>query len=415
MKKFFKFFAIAVLIIVTGIFSYAYISFNYYDPGDPEVNVDEAKLAYFQDTWGDCKNAFLEQAQKLKENFDSVEIFSIPIESNTDYDLTIDFCYIPPGDTATKLMVINSGIHGIEGYTGSAIQQMLLAEFLEPEMTSELGILFIHGMNAWGFKNKRRFSENNVDLNRNYSINRDLFKTKNDGFVALYDMLTPKGELNMNSIKNRFFIVTAIIKIIQEGLPALTQAFAQGQYQYPEGIYFGGKNFEQQVDIISKVYKEKTAAFETVLTLDLHTGFGERGILHLFPNPVEDPQLKQKIEAVFAGNKIDWPEESSNFYTISGQFGDFVGELLPDKTCIAMPLEFGTLNSSKIMGSIHSAFIPITENQGYHYGYKSEKDSIKAKEGLYDMFYPRSEKWRTNVINLSLEMFESVMENYSNL
>ena len=45
-------------------------------------------------------------------------------------------------------------------------------------------------------------SENNVDLNRNYSLDASLFSTKNDGFVALYDMLTPKGELNMKKNKS---------------------------------------------------------------------------------------------------------------------------------------------------------------------------------------------------------------------
>ncbi|MDX1286453.1 MAG: DUF2817 domain-containing protein, partial [Draconibacterium sp.] len=196
---------------------------------------------------------------------------------------------------------------------------------------------------------------------------------------------------------------------------ALTQAFAQGQYQYPEGLYFGGNDFEQCVELISKVYIDKSAEYETVLTIDLHTGFGERGLLHLFPNPMDDPDIRQKMELIFDGHKIDWPDESEDFYIVSGQFVEFVGDLLPGKTCVPMVMEFGTLNSSKTMGSIKSAHIPIVENQGFHYGYKTKKDSIKAKEGLYQMFYPRSEKWRTNVINLSRDMFELVMENYQKL
>ena len=65
------------------------------------------------------------------------------------------------------------------------------------------------------------------------------------------------------------------------------------------------------------------------------------------------------------------------------------------------------------MGSIKSAHIPIVENQGFHYGYKAEKDSIKAVEGLYDMFYPRSEKWRTNAIIVGKEIISSAIKNYA--
>lgn len=414
MKKFLKITATVIVLIVVGVLSYTYVSLNFYSPEDPDVTIEPAKLVYFQETYDECRDAFRKQAEDLKTKFDSVEFFSVPIVSKTDNDLTIDFCYIPAKDTTLKLMVINSGIHGIEGFVGSAVQQMLMAEFLEPEMTSDIGILIVHGMNAWGFKNERRFSENNVDLNRNYSLDASLFSTKNDGFVALYDMLTPKGALNMNSLQNKFFLITAVKQIAEKGMPALLQAFAQGQYQFPEGIYFGGKGFEQQVGIMSTILKDKSEAYETVFSIDLHTGFGERGKLHLFPNPVDDLEIREKMETIFDGHQIDWGD-SDNFYTVSGQFVEFLSALLPEKTCIPMVMEFGTLNTSTTLGAVKSAHISIVENQGAHYGYKTEKDNEKSKAGYYEMFYPPSEKWRTNAITVSREMMESVMKNFRDL
>jgi len=414
MKKFLKIAGLAILVLVVGILAYTYLSFNYYSPADPEVEVDKTKLEFYHESWYECRDAFRARATEMKTQFDSVEIFSIPVQSKTDDDLTIDFCYIPASDTTKKLIVITSGTHGIEGFVGSAVQEMLMTEFFKPEMFSEVGLLIVHGMNAWGFKNERRFTENNVDLNRNYSLGKTLFETKNDGFVALYDMLTPKGELNMNSIENRFFMLKAMKQIAQKGMPALLQAFAQGQYQFNEGIYFGGYQWEQQVAIMSGVITEKAAPYQTILNLDLHTGFGERGQLHLFPNPVEDPALRKKMEAVFDGHQIDWGD-SDDFYTVSGQFVEFVGKLLPGKMSIPMVLEFGTLNTSSTVGAVKSAHISIAENQGFHYGYKTEKDKEKAKAGYYEMFYPPSEKWRSNALTISLEMMEDVMENFEEL
>ncbi|WP_372650970.1 M14 family metallopeptidase [Draconibacterium sp.] len=414
MKKFLKVAGIALAVLVVFVLGYAYVSFNSYSPTDPDVTVNKTKLAYYQNSWEDCRAAFRAQANSMKTRFDSVVIFSRSVESESDTGLTIDFCYIPASDTTEKLVMICSGTHGIEGFVGSAVQQQLMSEFFKPEMLKNTGILLVHGLNAWGFKNQRRFTENNVDLNRNYSTNPSLFETKNDGFVALYDMLTPKGKLNMNSLGNKFFLVTAVNQIARKGMPALLQAFAQGQYEFQEGIYFGGHDFEQQVAIMSEVLSDIAAPYSTLLNLDLHTGFGERGELHLFPNPIDDPELKAKTERVFKGYPINWGD-SDNFYTVSGQFVEYIGDLLPDKTSIPMLLEFGTLNTSSTIGAVKSAHISIAENQGAHYGYKSEKDSLKALAGYYEMFYPPSEKWRSNALTVSREMMEDIWENFAEL
>lgn len=414
MKRFLKIAGIVLAVLLVAALAYSYSSFNYYAPEDPDLDPDPKALQYFEDSWEECRDAFRSQAEQLGTRFDSLALFSVPLKSYTDDDLTIDFCYIPAIDTTQKLVVMISGTHGIEGYVGSAVQQMLMAEVFKPEMFERTGLLLVHGLNAWGFKHQRRFTENNVDLNRNFSVDRSLFETKNDGFVALYDMLTPAKEVNMSSIPNRFFLLKAISQIAKKGMPALLQAFAQGQYQFPEGIYFGGNDFEQQVPIMTTVLNEISEAYPTVLFLDLHTGFGERGDLHLFPNPVEDPQLKATMEKVFDGYTIDFGD-SDNFYTVTGQFVEYFGKLHPEKTSIPMLLEFGTLNTSTTIGAVKSAHISITENQGAHYGYKSAKDSLKVKAGYYEMFYPPSEKWRTNAIQISKKMISDIWENYQAL
>lgn len=414
MKKFLKITAAVIVLLVVGVLAYIYFSFNFYSPADPEVTIDHTRLKYFHDSYDECRNDFIVHAENLKTKFDSIEIFSMPVKSKTDTDLTVDFCYLPARDTTLKLLVLNSGIHGIEGYVGSAVEQMIMEEILKPEMLSEMGILIIHGMNAWGFKNKRRVSENNVDLNRNYSLDPSLFSTKNDGFIALYDMLTPKGKLDMSSMKNQFFMLTAINQIVKKGMPALLQAFAQGQYKFPESIYFGGNDFEQQVQMMTSVLQEKGADYSTIFTVDFHTGFGERGVLHLFPNPVNDPVVKEKMETIFDGYPINWGN-SDNFYTVSGQFCEFVADVLPDKISIPMVMEFGTLNTSTTVGSVKSAHITIVENQGFQYGYKTEKDKQKAMAGYYEMFYPPSEKWRTNALIKADEMMKTVIQRYMDL
>jgi hypothetical protein len=93
-----------------------YFRFNFYSPADPVVVVDQHSLKYFHDSHDECRSDFIVHAEKLKTKFESVQIFSIPIKSKTDTDLTIDFCYLPAKDTTSNLLVLNSGIHGIEGF-----------------------------------------------------------------------------------------------------------------------------------------------------------------------------------------------------------------------------------------------------------------------------------------------------------
>ena len=80
-----------------------------------------------------------------------------------------------------------------------------------------------------------------------------------------------------------------------------------------------------------------------------------------------------------------------------------------------MLMEFGTLNTGSTIGAVKLAHISIAENQGAHYGYKTKKDSLKALAGYYEMFYPPSEKWRTNALTVSKEMMGNLWENFQKL
>jgi hypothetical protein len=80
-----------------------------------------------------------------------------------------------------------------------------------------------------------------------------------------------------------------------------------------------------------------------------------------------------------------------------------------------MMMEFGTLNTGSTVGAVKSAHISIVENQGFQYGYKSEKDKQKAKSGYYEMFYPPSEKWRTNALIKAKDLMEVVLQRYQEL
>ena len=402
---------IIIVIILTGI----HISYITFSPNDKGIPVNESNLDYFQDSYDECRQSFLEEARKIAGQYDQAEIFSINVPSQVDQKLFIDLLYLPPIDSTGKLLVLSSGIHGVEGFTGSAVQQMLLREQLSSEVLSEMGVLLIHAVNPYGFKYLRRVSENNVDLNRGSETDPALFDSKNPGYAALYDMLNPQGKFSKGSLRSQFFYMIAISKMIMESMSTLRQAILQGQYEYPEGVYFGGTTFEPQIDSLQTILPDYFANYETILEIDLHTGYGARRVLHLFPNPVDDPEIKRKTESVFEGHTIDWGD-SGDFYTISGGFADaFLSKINPDATYLYMVFEWGTFDSQKTFGSLKSLQKILNENQGHHHGYKNEKQKQKVKKETVEAYYSSSDAWRSEVMESGRDMMQLVINTYPDL
>lgn len=353
------------------------------------------ELTYFKASFEESRQSFLELAKTI-----GGELRSYKIPSKKDSDLSFETLYLPPtsGDRE-RLLILTSGIHGIEGLTGSALQRFFLANDFLKLKDDKLGVLIIHGINPFGFKHKRRVTENNVDLNRNFDLASDLFQTKNQGYSKVYNFLNPKTRFT------RFlFHVTAVSNIFKYGVSTLRNAILRGQYQYPEGLFFGGKTFEPQVPLLRQEIERVASDFEKVLLIDIHTGYGERNKLHLFGN--KSPFIEQAyMESVFKGMSVDYGDEK-DFYSVTGSFLVFLGKLFHEKKKYAgICFEFGTINSQKLSGSLDSLHRMINENQ--------KEASAADKTSFEEMFYPSCATWRQAVLKQFEESLKTVLMNFS--
>lgn len=91
---------------------------------------------------------------------------------------------------ATKVLVLSSGTHGVEGFAGSGIQTALLRDAYFSDLPEDLAVLIIHGINPYGMAHLRRFDENNVDLNRNFRDHATPAPV-NQPYVDLADAIAP--------------------------------------------------------------------------------------------------------------------------------------------------------------------------------------------------------------------------------
>lgn len=398
-----------VLIIALAII-YISIGFNKLSFDDRfDTTSDYSQL--FPNSYESARDSFRVTAGRLALAYENVQFKEIVVPCTFDEDLTLGVCYIPAQGDGQNLLILSSGVHGVEGYVGHAAQMLFINEFLNSNLLENMGVLLIHSINPYGFKYNRRVTENNVDLNRNSSLTDELYSRVNEGYPKVYNFINPSGKVNTKSFVNRFFILKAANEIRKASIPVLRQAILQGQYKYPEGLYFGGQRLEPQIDSLKAVIASITEPYQTIMAIDLHTGYGERGRLHFFPNPIEK-ERRLKLEAMYEGYEIDWGD-TGDFYTTTGDFVDFIDAICAGKEFYPMSFEYGTLNSQTTLGSMKSLHIMILENQGNSYGYKSPKDSKKVVNDLLEMYNSKSESWRNYIMEQTQEVFEKVLPRFA--
>ncbi|KAL3798275.1 hypothetical protein HJC23_000189 [Cyclotella cryptica] len=141
--------------------------------------------------------------------FDTYE-FQTTVPGIDTIDVMLITLRIPSNDNRDNINIIHSsGVHGVEGYLGSAIQLRFLHELIiqnEERLDSRKDalsketklrhVLIIHAVNPYGMRHHRRTNENNVDLNRNALSAEEWklirFRDPNfEGYVDLDSVLNP--------------------------------------------------------------------------------------------------------------------------------------------------------------------------------------------------------------------------------
>jgi predicted deacylase len=118
---------------------------------------------YFSPDYATARSRFIEAVERAHG-----KLYSLPIQATRPKGerLTIDIAWFG-SDNPRRVFVHSSGLHGVEGFAGSAIQLQWLAEGIQA-LPEDGAILIIHVLNPYGMASLRRFNENNVDLNRNF-------------------------------------------------------------------------------------------------------------------------------------------------------------------------------------------------------------------------------------------------------
>ncbi len=341
---------------------------------------------HFSTDYANARRAFLAAAEARRF---AVESFPIRERGPAGEELAIDAAYRGP-QSIQRLLLVSSGVHGVEGYAGSAIQHQLLTEQLDGlRLPDDCGVLLIHAVNPYGFAHTRRVNESNVDLNRNF-LRHPEEHAHNPGYDALHDVINHlhyDEEVEMQT-RQRLFAVAQ-----ERGIPYVQFVLSSGQYKHPCGVQFGGTREEESNQHVRTILRRHHRGARSVAWLDLHTGLGIYGDYELVAQlHTDDPAYH--LGRQWFGDKVRSTLEGES--ASPRLFGDMLDgaatEFESDATVVGMAPEFGTYDIMRVFQAMRA------DNWLHHHGDLDSEKGQGIKADLLEVFRPADATWQAAVL-----------------
>ncbi len=330
----------------------------------------------------EARQRFLQRTEMFGAEVDSIRRASA--ESNSE--LFTDVGYIGHPEPK-RVLLISSGLHGVEGFFGSAVQ-LLVFDLLEQQSIrfDKSAIVLVHALNPFGFHNTRRVDENNVDLNRNFLLPGEEYRGAPEAYRKLDPLLNPRT-WPQQEIPFRW---QAYWKVLRHGLPFLKQAIAAGQYDYPAGLFYGGGKPSATLQMVEEQLSNWTRNALNVLHLDLHTGLGKSGECALLFDEAMSNEERGIWRGLF-GEHVLHDSPNQRHYQAQGTFNRWLERRYRPGQLTSFCAEFGTFGPIQIIEALRA------ENAAWH-----NAQHVESSPRLSEFFCPQNssgaETWRSKVL-----------------
>jgi len=352
---------------------------------------------WFSDSYREARKRFLDSIEELKEKGFEIlqEELPLNLKGPEDEDLIIDLAVVGSLESE-NLLLYSSGIHGVEGFAGSAIQLSVLDKLKNQSPFTDYCIVFIHIINPYGMAWHRRVNENNVDLNRN-------FLTRHEGEPEGYKLID--SFINPQSIPNKFdpfFLINGLRLLLKYGFTNVKQWFAQGQYKRAQSLQFGGDKIQKGPELLLDWLEKNLKNIKKAFGIDLHTGLGPSGYdTILVPDDISssDYQILQKL---FGDHVAALDPSKSVGYKITGDIHSGIVKQFSSIEWLCITQEFGTYNPARVFKNLR-AENRWTQNNNLN----DEKLVLDhwSRKNLLNTFNPEDSVWQEKIINRGIEIF----------
>jgi hypothetical protein len=176
------------------------------------------------------------------------------------------------------------------------------------------------------------------------------------------------------------------------------QAIAEGQYEYPKGLFYGGRELQPGPAAFGEWVKEHLCGAHYLFALDLHTGLGRRGTDTLIIERGVGATAPAALSTAFGRALVD-PNLPSVAYPVRGSFGYALPHWLPRTRLDFLLQEIGTYPPVHVIHALRE------ENRWHFFGDGSIVHPAKLR--LYEALCPAAVDWKRRAVARGLTAAQS--------
>jgi hypothetical protein len=186
--------------------------------------------------------------------------------------------------------------------------------------------------------------------------------------------------------------------VLRSGFRQLKNAVAQGQYEFPKGLFFGGLEATQSQRILDSELGAWLGAAQRVLHLDMHTGVGKSGSYALCIDLPETHDRVTELKREFGAAQVQGFSPNGVLYEIRGALGPWLEQRTAGVRYDCLLAEFGTYPGLFVLAALRF------DNRVRHYAGGDAELVRAAKDRMLEAFCPRAPAWRRLVIERALRV-----------
>ena len=343
---------------------------------------------HFSQSYAEARPKFLQAAEQAGARLTALPH---PLLGRDGEALAMDVAHI--GDAkAAALLIISSACHGVEGYCGAGVQSALLADegFQAAAKQAGVALLYIHALNPYGFSWWRRTTHENVDLNRNFQdFSAPL--PHNADYDRLAHLLVPETWPPTPAVK------AGIASFVEEfGAKAFQTAVSAGQYEHPQGLFYGGRNPTWSQQRIRQLLHEHGRVCRRLAWIDLHTGLGPSGHGERIFTGDNDAAAVARARAWW-GEVTSIYDGSSTSALLTGMMCAAVPQECPQAEFTGIAVEYGTLPLDQVIDALRA------DQWLENHPDASHAQRLAIKRAVRDAFYTDTDAWKSRIVEQGVE------------
>jgi len=427
----------------------AYIAYKYYKKNVQSkicaVNDPDCADIYFSSSYTESRDKFLSHSRAIP----GANTYHIPIHESYADPLFTDITILNEDSSSNHLLLHLSGVHGVEGYTGSGIQNYLLHQIESGSLSLHEDyegaapppiIVFVHAVNPFGFHTTRRVNEHNIDLNRNLKTEAQWKELHGKGpnafhyedcsgffnpsfhietfsdFIVRVGIPSAARPYLLNLFHNINYAMTwmrAAYHAVTVGMDRMKSAAIIGQMHDPKGMQFVGdgvkaESHQKLMEFLKTKFQRHShwRAVTKITVIDVHSGDAGYGVDKLLTTNSENEMKlkrlfleydeKDLIQSLRSDEMANSPQFMDGIYNHANgftfEYGTFMQGMVEKEEVdvLTFAAEFGSNHRLETVGMCQ-----IMEN-GYFHEYQAavergdlDEETLGVMRGMVD----RAKKW----------------------